>query len=106
MSAALDLGSVRFTYDSVRRIVGVRGPRAACEAVRAEIERRSALFAAKIPPRPRRVPMIVIVHPAPTARWGACVSCGDPLPAHRSGHCALCEVALVKALQATGRLSR
>jgi hypothetical protein len=102
VSAALSR-PVAFTRDALGAIVGVRGPKSAVAEVFAEIGRRADLMRAMVPSS-GTVPLLVIVDPAPTARWGACVSCGDPLEAHRGGQCDLCHAALRKALRSAGRL--
>lgn len=86
------------------RIVGLRGPRSACESAAQEITRRADLMAALIPANDGRpVGLLVICSTAPTARVGACSSCGDARRAHEGGQCELCEAALGKALRANGR---
>jgi hypothetical protein len=70
---------------------------------RAEVERRAALLVPRIP-RDGHVPVLPIVSPAPSARWGACIMCGDPLEPHVGGQCATCTEALWLALQRAGRV--
>jgi hypothetical protein len=102
-AAGLVARGVEFRRDGAGRIVALRGPKSACAAAAAEIARRAGLMSVKLPAA-GPVPLLVIVEPAPTARWGACMSCGDELEPHRGGQCDLCHAALGKALRAAGML--
>lgn len=72
----------------------------------AEVDRRAALITPALPlvaDVPAR--LIAIVSPAPAREAGHCWSCGDDLRAGRGGQCALCTIALQRALITTGRLA-
>lgn len=69
-----------------------------------ELRRLAMLKVIESCPKNRAVPMFVIIHPPPTKRAGECISCGDPLEPHIGGQCALCSIALHKALVASRRL--
>ena len=83
--------------------VGPKGRGDLYDALCAQIERRVVAMrpriAASAPPAPR----IVLASPPPPT-IGACGCCGDPMPAYRGGDCALCILALARALREEGRL--
>lgn len=86
---------ITFVRNAHASICGIRGPRAEVEAAQRVITERAERFGARLPAHG----LIVLVDPAPTARWGACLSCGDAMAPHRGGQCELCEAALGKALR-------
>jgi len=82
---------VEFRRNEYASIVAMRGPRPLCAAAAAEVARRIELMRAIPRGQPR-----VIVSPAPMARWGKCMCCGDRMESHRGGDCELCAAAITK----------
>ena len=112
-----DLGTrdLRSAEDFAREgiVFLVRGGRVSCagprgrgdlyDALCAQVERRVVAMrpriAASRPPAPR----IVLAASRPP-ELGACGCCGDAMPPYRGGDCALCMLALARALRDEGRL--
>lgn len=72
--------------------------------MRAELERRMVVFTKQFP-LTKDVPVPVMRMPGVVpCRYGACDCCGDVMTHYRGGMCSLCELALLRALIAAGRL--
>lgn len=74
------------------------------DALRTEVERRELAFAKQFPLDPASpVPRVALPGVVPV-RSGACDACGDALDVGRGGMCALCTIALQRALRKAGRI--
>jgi hypothetical protein len=100
---ALELEWQGVTFTPSGGAIAVSGP-GGREDLRAEllaqIEKRQVLFASEIP----LVADAVFHVKRSLARAGECDTCGDSMRRGRGGMCALCVIALQRALRSRGRL--
>lgn len=103
------LSSQGVRFDRTGGRVFPSGPRERLDlrdVLREEVMRRARRMHAIMPQQhDGPLPRLVIADTPPPARSHVCMLCGDPLTGFQSdGHCALCTLALAKALVMAGRL--